>query len=281
MTQKSIIAVLLFLFSAKSIAQDVVNSLYGFQLGQYRDAATHELGRPLEQKTHEDGFEYEIFTLHPNNSLYMVFEYAKGHNDLVWSIQIAGTDTMADIGFKGLRLGAGETAVEKALGEPDVKNDLGEFGEQWEYDNANYSVEMSTDKKLSSIKIMDKLADEKPDLNNLPKFKDVAKTFSKGTNAEIAALLSPDMEIYINNETLYFGKSIRNEILTDASKLFETIRKAAAELDKVNNKDIEENMRLALGENPKHVIKITGSPIKEIVFKYKNGEFLVWEIDIN
>jgi hypothetical protein len=39
-------------------------------------------------------------------------------------------------------------------------------------------------------------------------------------------------------------------------------------------------MRVALGQNTKHVIKIkTGHPIKEIVFDYVNGKYLIWEIN--
>lgn len=42
----------------------------------------------------------------------------------------------------------------------------------------------------------------------------------------------------------------------------------------------ELNMRIVLGENAKHVIKIkTGHVIKEIVFDYINGEYLIWEIN--
>ena len=263
--------------------QAIVTDLYGFRLGQYRETATNELGKPFEQDKFEDGFEYEIFLLKPDTSLYIIFEYAAEQTDIIWSIQISGSNTTTDIGFKDLRLGIDKKQVERVLGKPDAKKDVGDFGEKWTYGKTNYSIEISKNGKLSSVKIMDTYSNNPPDASKLPKFENVIKLMSSKNNADIARILSPEIEIYYKEQTLFFGKSLKTEIETDYSKVFNTIREISKELNKINTSDInsyEENMRLTLGQTPKHVIKIkTGHTIKEIVFAYINEQFLIWEIN--
>ena len=56
---------------------------------------------------------------------------------------------------------------------------------------------------------------------------------------------------------MFFGKSFKTEIETDYSKIFQTIREVSIGLDAIKTSDenaYEENMRFALGQNPKHVI---------------------------
>lgn len=109
------------------------------------------------------------------------------------------------------------------------------------------------------------------------------KLLSSKNNVDIASILAPGIEIYYKDQTMFFAKSLKTEIETDYSKIFQTIREISKGLDKINTSDensYEENMRLALGQNTKHVAKIkTGHSIKEIVFEYINGEYLIWEIN--
>ncbi|HET6555819.1 MAG TPA: hypothetical protein VFG54_00800, partial [Prolixibacteraceae bacterium] len=202
--------------------------------------------------------------------------------DVIWSIQISGNNTTTDIGFKDLKLGLDKKEVERVLGKPDKKDDMGEYGEKWSYDKANYSVEISKSGKLSSVKITDNYSSNTPDISKLPKFDNVVKLLSSKSNADIASILAPGIEIYYKDKTIFFGKSLMKEIETDYSNIFQTIRQISKGLDKINPSDensYEENMRLALGQNTKHVVKIkTGHTIKEIVFEYINGQYLIWEI---
>jgi hypothetical protein len=283
MNKKIGTTLLLLLMLLEVNGQTIVTDLYGFRLGQYRETATNELGKPFLQDKFEDGFECEFFLVKPDTSLYMVFEYAAGRTDIIWSIQISGSDAITNIGVNGLRLGMDKKEVERVLGKPNVKVNIGGYGKRWEYEKTNYSVEISKKGKLSSIKIKDTYSNNKPDISKLPKFENIIKLLSSKNNTDIASILAPGIEIYYKDQTFFFGKSLKTEIETDYSKIFQTIREISEGLDKINTSDsdsYDENIRLILGQNPKHVIKIqTGHIIKEIVFDYINGQFLIWEIN--
>lgn len=274
---------LLLLALLKVSAQTAITELNGFRIGQYRETAKNEFGEPYQQDKFDDGFEYEVFVIQPDASLYMVFEYAAGFTDVIWSIQISGSNTTTDIGFKGLKLGLDKKEVQRVLGKPDKTEDIGEYGEKWSYDKTNYSVEISKSGKLSSVKITDDYSGNTPDLSKFPKFENIAKLLSSQNNADIANIVAPGIKIYYKDQILFFTKSLKTEIETDYSKIFQTIREISTGLDKINTSDenaYEENMRLTLGQNPKHVVKInTGHTIKEIVFDYVNEQYLILEIN--
>lgn len=273
----------LILTSFEVSGQTTVTDLNGFRIGQYRESVTKELGKPLQSGKYEDNFEYEVLLIKPDTSLYMVFQYAVEKADIIWSIQISGNNSETDIGFKGLKLGLDKKEVERVLGKADQKDDIGEYGEKWSYNQTNYSVEISKMGKLSSIKISDNYSSNTPDVSKIPKFDNVVKLLSSKNNAEIARILAPGIEIYYKDQTMFFAKSLKTEIETDYSKVFQTIREISKGLNKINTSDedsYEENMRLSMGQNPKHVIKIKkGHTIKEIVFDYINGQYLIWEIN--
>ncbi|MDX1908292.1 MAG: hypothetical protein SF053_14745 [Bacteroidia bacterium] len=274
---------LLFAISAAS-GQVVVMDLNGFRIGQFRETATNEFGAPAQSGKFDDGFEYEFFIITPDTSLYMVFEYAAGYTDVIWSIQISGSNPTADIGFKGLRMGADKEEVLRVLGQPAEKENIGKYGERWNYNKANYSVEISKSGKLSSVKIKNNYSTQAPDITKLPTFADVVKALNAPANGDIANILSPDMEINYKGQSMIFHKSLQTEIKTDASKIFETIREIRVGLDQVNTADpgsYEENIRLVKKEHTKHVIKIkTGHAVKEIVLTYINGTYYIWEISV-
>jgi hypothetical protein len=263
--------------------QTSVTDLNGFWIGQYRETTINEFGKPSQQNKFEDGFEYDAFIINSDTSLIMVFEYAPNHINAIWSIQISGNNTNSDIGFKGLKFGVDKKEVERVLGKPDKKDNVGEYGERWSYRKTNYSVEISKSGKLSSVKITDDYSSNTPEVNKFPKFDNVMKTLCSKNDSVIARILAPRIEIYYKAQTLSFGKSLKTEIETDHSKIFQTIREITSDLNKINTSDdnsYEENLRMVSGQNPKYVFKIkTGHTIKEIVFEYINGQYLIWEIN--
>jgi hypothetical protein len=85
------IPLLILLFATKQIlAQDFMTDLYGFRLGQYRVVPKNELGEIIQQGKFDDGFEYEIFLVEPDSSVYLIFEYPDYDTNIIWSIQITG-----------------------------------------------------------------------------------------------------------------------------------------------------------------------------------------------
>ncbi len=272
---------LLFVFNALAQEHSYFQDLYGIRLKQFSEVPQNEFGKPVKTETHDDGFKYEFYLLKPDKSLYMVFGYSNLDPELIWSIQLTGTDTTADLGFAGLKFGIDKSQIEKQFGNPTQKVEIGEFGQRWQYDKSNFSFEINPQGKLSSIKIRD-ISDDTPDLKKIPQFADVLKILTSKNNAEIAKLLAPDMELYRGDQTLFFEKSLKTEISTDHSKIFAAIKELAEDLKSVNIKktgEYEENMRMALGQDIKHVMKFKKDrKIKEIVFKYEWGQFRIWEI---
>jgi len=271
----------------KTDGQQFYAELYGFKLGQYRVAAKNELGKPIQYGKFEDGFVYEAFLLKPDSSLHIVFEYAAIDTNRIWSIQVSGKNNSTDIGFRNLKLGIDKAQTEKFLGKPSSSKDIGEYGQMWGYDTTNFSVEVNTKGKLSSVKILDNSNELFPtqDLKKLPTFEKVRKTLNTGTNNEILDLLCGDIEVYYKNKTYSFQKSFRTEGQTDYSKTISLIRKISNDLTTVNPKnesEYSESIRIVEGDDSKHVMKFgNGHAIKEIVFKYYGGRYLIYEINAN
>jgi hypothetical protein len=278
---------LLLLIMAGQIVygQTFYSDLYGFKLGQYREAAKLELGNPIQYRKYEDGFVYEAFLLKPDTSLYIIFEYSARDTNIIWSIQVSGSNTTTNIDFKNAKLGLDKSETEKLFGKPSSKEDIGDYGQKWAYDKTNLSLELNTKGELSSLKILNNSKElfPSPDLKKIPIFGKIQKKLISENNADIINLLSGDIEIYKDNDTYFFKKSFKTEQVSDYSKMLSIIREISKDLSTVNTKnsdEYEENMRLTYGEDTKHVIKIKkGHAIKEIVLKYYGGQYLIYEIN--
>jgi len=283
MKLRAAILFLAIINSFTALCQNTVTSLYGFQLEQYRETTMGEFGKPYQQDQHEDGTQYDIFVIKPEGALYMVFEYLPGQPEAIFTIQVTGTDVAANLRFKGLKLGDTAARVTEILGAPTDKSPIGEYGERWDYSTENYTVEISPEGKLASVKIKNMFPENKPDASKLPDFKrDILPKLTSKKNADIAQLLAPDVEVASNNKLFYFTQSFDTEIKQDKGSVYATIKQQAKGLDKINTSSTDsydENMRLVEGMDPLHVIKINdkNSTIKEIVFKFMNGKWLIWE----
>ncbi|MBI1769024.1 MAG: hypothetical protein HY015_05990 [Bacteroidetes bacterium] len=272
--------IIISLVTIEAKCQQLADGLYGFKLGQVRVAATNELGKPIQSGKFDDGYEYEMFLLKPDTSLYMIFEYTAEHKDIIWSLQVTGTNSTTDIGFRGLTLGIDEFEMEKKFGKPDSIIDAEQYGKRWEYRKANYSFEINPKGIFSSVKISDLSNKFFPtaEADKIPSFESVQNILSSGDNLQILNLLAPDVEIYHKEETHFLKKSFKTESLTDFSHIISLIKELSKDLSTVKKEDYEENVRLVYGTDIKHVIKIKGHTIKEIVMKCYLGRYVIWEI---
>jgi len=276
--------ILAFLLSSPIYAQTFYAELYGFKLGQYREAARNELGQPFKSDKYEDGFEYEAFLLKPDTSLYIVFEYAAGKTNIIWSIQVSGKESSTEIGLKNVKLGIDKIQTEKIFGKPSSIDNIGQYGFKWAYNETNLSVEISTKGKLSSVKILDRSNElfPSPDFKKIPTFEEIRRILTSSNNSEIINLFSGDIEIYKNGKTYFLKKSCKTEQLTDYSGLIAVIKEITNDLslvDTKNKEDYQENLRVAHGQDTKYVIKLgSRHKIREIVLKYYGGRHLIYEI---
>lgn len=278
----SLFGLVIGLLSLTVAAQTIVSELNGFRLTQFRSTTHCEFGEPDMVGSTNEELDYEAFLLKDDQSLYIVFQYRKSEPEIIYSIQITGTDNKYDHGFRGLRFGDTANQVEKVLGRPSRKVNAGEHGTRWEFDKANYSIEISKQNSLSSIRIVDERSEGgDPKFDKVPKFIEVARKLQVGTNAEIAEILAPDMEVYEAGKVLYFKRSFRNEVTSDNSGVFAAIRRMSKELSTVDlgkAGELEENLRLSQGRIPNPVIKLYKlKGVTEIVFRWDGRRWLIWE----
>jgi hypothetical protein len=284
---KRVFLILLITIPLFCNAQDFITELNGFSLGQFREVPKNEFKKAFQSDKFEDGFEYEAFFINPDSTVYMIFEYTANDLNIIWSIQVTGSEAGYDCHFKGLSFGMPSKEVARILGKPGSIIDAGKYGKRWEYKNTNYSVEINPEGKLSSIKIIDK-SDElypKTDTGKLPVFAQYSNTLQSGDRKMISEILAPDIEIYKNDSTYTFKYSIDNEIENDNSGLFGLIDEHSLFLKQINPSDTlqyQENIRLILHQDPLHVAKFRlDDHYSEIVFKWRLGKYLIWEIKIN
>jgi len=269
----------IFIFS-----QNIESELKGFKLRQYREVVEAEFGKPFQVNKFDDGFESEIYLIKADSSAYMIFEYPSWNKEIIYSIQIYGAFENINPKFKGIKMGITENELIQIVGKPTSSKNIGEYGKMIEYLNTNYSFEIDNSGKLASIKIVDNYDSlfPEPKVEKIPSFDKIKEILKSNNSKLISEILSPEMEIYVNGETLFFKENWGKEISSDNSLIFKTINELVKEIDKIDVTDenqYEENMRLTLGENPKHVMKFkNGIKIKEIVFKWEAGKYLIWEI---
>jgi hypothetical protein len=282
---KKLIFIIIVSLTLQVQGQQFYTELYGFKLGQYRNATKKELGKPFRYEKFKDGFIYEAFFLKPDSSLYVIFEYSNIDTNVIWSIQVSGENNQTDIGFKNAKLGFDKLQTEKCFGKPSTIEYIGEYGKKWVYNKTNFSIELSTKEKLSSVKIIDNSDELYPnsDIKKMPTLDKIRIAFNSNNNAEILALLCGNIEIYYKGETYSIERSFKTELETDYSKIISLIRLISKDLSTIDiskNDDYSESMRVVLGEDVKHVMKFKKKHIiKEIVFRYFGGQYLIYEIN--
>ena len=203
---------------------------------------------------------------------------------VAYSVELAGMEQGYDCKFMGLKLGMPSKDVEQILGKPSSIEDVGEYGKRWEYSTANYSVEITPEEILGSVKIIDNFPPfASTDISKIPSFEKYSGILKSKNRSVISELLAPNIEIYKGDSTIFFQRSMTNEIKDDSSGIFKIMDEVAAELtnEKLPKVGYEENVRLQEGSDPLHVAKFTSSDqLSEIVFKFMFGKYLIWEIKL-
>lgn len=283
MFKKVLFIALIVCGGISAFSQEFVYDLYGFRLGQYREAASNELGAPHQSGKFEDNSEFEYFLLMPDTSLYMIIEYAADHPNVIWSLRITGTSKKTALDFFGLKFGMSEKQVEKKIGKPDniMKDD--NFGIRWDYPYANYTIGM-VGGKLNTIKIKSLISTRTPKLYEHPDLVKMYDKLSSDDNKLVAEAVLPSIKITYVGKEYYFKRSLKTEIITDDSKVFNKLREFAKGLDRINVDDpsqYAEDVQYDKASDPLPMIKVwAGHHYKEIVFRYVNGEFKISRITV-
>lgn len=255
--------------------------LNGYLLGQRHSVLT-KIGKPYKQVKSRDGWIDEVHLVNGEN--YMVFGFRKAGNEQMLSIQITGGPYAEMRPFLGLRLGDSKEKVVSALGKPtEIKHVSDVNVDEYRYDPRNYSVEIDSKGKLSSIRIG----------ANEWYFKDVEfakqspvgglrKALETCETDELVEQLSGDAEFYLGEETIEFNSSVFQELQNKNSRFVQLLCGGKGSLrEALLTENTEEDIQMRVYEkhSPAIVAKFPNSKIvSEIVFDAVAGKWRVYEV---
>lgn len=257
----------------------VPDELFGFRLGQYKSVVTNELGQPSQTKVLDDSTVNDFYYISKDSSTYVAFQYIPTKPKEINAIQISGTKT--DRPFYGINLGDKEKKIISAFGKPDTLLTQ-EFNNKqvkiWKYINLNLSI-LFRDKKVESIRIWDDY--KQKDYNHPPieQLLEIVKTKDKG---KIADILSPGLEIYYCDKIITWKNSFHKDIYLEKSSVMDFITNEVYGLATLSRKDDlvhDLNLRMitGIGSFPVYIFP-NENLINEIVLKYEQGRYKIWEI---
>jgi hypothetical protein len=270
------------ILSIAAVAQNNSNphELQGFLLGQRRNTIEKVLGKPLQVQEASDGWVDVAFQQNGSKENYLVFSFAKSGNEPAAAIQYTGAPTPGMRPFLGLRLGDSVDKVVSVAGKPSLTKASEEEGTlQYDYEGRNFSFEIDTAKRLSSIRISDTGKRRGPAIPNLELLRAAA---SNCNIEELLNLLSGDLEVYRGKESLMFERSAVDD-LSKPGKMREAICGNSRSLKSAflagDALQGDPNLRITEKGPSGPVIKFPESKtLKEIFFKEEAGEWRVYEI---
>ncbi len=258
--------------------------LNGFLIGQHRDPIAASFTRILQVDTTPDGWVYRTYVLDRSHRAYMSFKFPHDRPDYTVSVQVAGDSGTPMVPFLGLVLGDHRESVLTHLGKPTHithENDLNL--DLYAYDHRNYSVELDSLGRVSSIQILGDDGFANIPTNPVPSLDSLALALQAGGDSALQSL-APDLEIYQGGKTFTFRRAALTELQDD------TTRFATLLLHGPNNV-------ATILQNPSTRSTATGSirvwerapagwvwkfpvsvPISEIVYTVGAGRWRVWEI---
>lgn len=266
-----------------SAQTQLVEELYGFQLGQYREVTENELGKPASTVYLEDSSRVDFFYLSPDSSTHIGFIYLYGSSE-IYSIQLTGESAARS--FNKINLGDTSGDLISIFGEPDTISTQ-EFDDisavNYFYENRNYSF-IFKEETLNSIKIWDPFIEPNYESENftLPELSSVINILNTNNRKGIVPRLSSGLEIFYCDDIITWKKSIKSEIDNSKASLFEFLlneQYGLITLTKYDSIPAEMHLRMIEGHGSFPVYKFGEETLfEEIVFAFQQGQYKVWEI---
>ncbi len=254
----------------------------GIFIGQHADVLKSEFGKPAGESKGNRNSKYVFFSLEGDADGYVAFQFMPQKPDIIFSIQITGSETAKMSPFLGLKLGASKKEVVEKIGTPSEKNKAGKK-ELWQWKDRNYTMLMDSNGRLSSIKISGHhgFPNQPEEFNGLKRFYLALK--SRNTDKIIRHIM-PNIEIYTKGNLSTPERPLRKEVNNKNSKLMRSLvyskQSVLSELDKLGINH-PAAMRMTLDEGIGFVYRIQGSQyIDELVFSFIGGEWRLWKVYI-
>lgn len=277
------IVLLLFIFQCSSQIDKLKYELYGFRLGQYSSTVHNELGKPDQQRVLEDSSLVEFYFLDSMKTTHLAFVYENKTKEIS-TIQITGENS--PISFFGINLSDNSDQILEKFPQPDTILNV-DFNdkkvETWKYFDKNYSFVVK-DNILNSIKIWDineqrnltsKTKKEESDINNF------LKVLETGNNNFISEILSPTLEIYFCDRVITWENSMQTDLTNSESKVCDYLYNSKYGLKTFLKKKLKGELNIRYIENNGTYLVYKypkGSLVEEIVLKYEQSRYKIWEV---
>ena len=258
--------------------------LNGFLIGQHKDAIAASFATVLQVDTTRDGWINRTYLLDRPHRAYMSFKFTQDRPDYTVSVQIAGDSGTPMVPFVGLALGTPRDTLRARLGKPsriehqsDVNTDL------YEYNNRNYSVEVDTGGRVTSIQILGEQGFRQLPAGGAPSLDSLVAALQARGDAALQ-YLAPDVEIYRGGKSITFRHGALTDLETDTSEiaiaLFLGPNSVSAILQNPATRTHSDvSLRVWERRGSGWVWKFSAPvPIAEVVFKAGAGEWRVWEV---
>jgi hypothetical protein len=257
--------------------------LNGFILEQSSSDIAGAFPRLFRADTTNDGWIYRTYIVDRATGSYMSFKFPSGSVYAI-AIQIAGGPSTPMRPFLGLRLGAPSPEIVAALGPPSSTRRLPDWpAVSWAYDGRNYSLEVDTLGRLSSIQIFgyDGIPDSLQD--TLPDLKALHRALANRDVDAVLSMVAPDLELRWKGQPLHYGTSARQAVSDTASAfaqaLFGPTPSVLAVLSAPGSMD--QGTRELRGERTRTIRYRPQSTIEypTLVFVAYVGAWRLWEAD--
>jgi hypothetical protein len=259
--------------------------LNGYLIGQHATAIAAGFAKVIQVDTTSDGWVYRTYLLDRAHHAYMSFKFPKDRPDFTVSVQVAGDSGTPMHPFLGIRLGDHPETLAAHVRKPTQieheENDLNL--DLYTYDNRNYSFELDSLHRVSSIEIFGD--DGFPDLpaDPIPSLDSLAQALAAGG---VVALeyLAPDLEVYRAGTTIRFRGSALMEVASDTTPMFKTLFQGPQSVTALlNSPGVRRAARgaIRLWDQPPAgwVWKFSAaSGLDEVVLKVILGRWRVWQI---
>lgn len=198
----------------------------------------------------------------------------------IYAIQLTGKEVERQ--FYGINLGDKEKKLESAFGKPDtilIQDFNKKQSTAWKYKKLNLSV-LLTDDRIESIRIWDEY--EKKGYNT-PTLEDLLAIIHTGNKSKIADILSPGLEVYYCGKVITWKNSFHKDIYVETASVMDFITNKNYGIATLSGKEKlihNDELRFIVGSGTFPVIKFPEDDlITEIVLKYEQGRFKIWEIE--
>jgi hypothetical protein len=254
--------------------------LNGFLLGQHREAIERALGVPFQVDSHPDGWVDRIYLIARDRNAYMAFKFPDRRHNYAYSVQVAGQLGTPMHPFLGLVLGAPRSEVLRRLGPPTTSTPERELHlELLEYSTRNYSVEIDSAGRLSSIQIYGYAGlPERADTAGPEPIDRFRNALAASNIDSVLAVVAPDIEIYRAGSTITFAKAPRTELADSTSPLTRAILTDPASIRAaIRARPTDSAVRVQENGIVGLVYKYDAGAVRELLFVYVPGGYRLWE----